>query len=466
MGYVLIVDDDELIGHQLSRTVEQMGCTPFWVQTLAHGEREVLRGVYDVVLLDVSLPDGNGLEALPRWVELPAAPEVVIITSAEGGRAAEQAITSGAWDYIRKPVDLAELRLTVLRALTYKASKTARRSSAAFGRDAIIGTSPRLLACIERAAEAASGDAAVLLLGATGTGKELFARAIHDNSARANGPFVTVDCAALPPTLVESTLFGHARGAFTGAQESREGLVAQADGGTLFLDEVGDLPIDVQRLFLRVLQERRFLPVGADLERRSDFRLIAATNQDMDALVSAGRFRADVLFRIQGFVLALPPLTEREGDIEDLAVHWCAEFCRRAGVDVKGLSRAFIACLSAYHWPGNVRELVQTVERAVSAAYDAPQLRPQHLPRPLRAAVAGRMHGAEQENGGQHVAERGALPLFAEFRREIVARGEKDYLRMLVDEAQGSLERALALSGLSKTRLYELLRAHGLRLRP
>jgi two-component system NtrC family response regulator len=323
-----------------------------------------------------------------------------------------------------------------------------------------------LLACIERAAEAASGDAAVLLLGATGTGKELFARAIHDNSARANGPFVTVDCAALPPTLVESTLFGHARGAFTGAQESREGLVAQADGGTLFLDEVGDLPIDVQRLFLRVLQERRFLPVGADLERRSDFRLIAATNQDMDALVSAGRFRADVLFRIQGFVLALPPLTEREGDIEDLAVHWCAEFCRRAGVDVKGLSRAFVACLSAYHWPGNVRELVQTVERAVSAAYDAPQLRPQHLPRPLRAAVAGRMHGAEQENGGQHVAERGALPLFAEFRREIVARGEKDYLRMLVDEAQGSLERALALSGLSKTRLYELLRAHGLRLRP
>ncbi len=465
MGHILIVDDDELIGHLLGRMVQDMGHTSQWVQTLGGAREAAAAGTFDIVLLDVHLPDGNGLDLLPRLMASASAPETIIITAAGDPRGAELAIGSGAWDYIGKPVNLAELRLSVARAVAFRESKLASRRTATFRRADIVGGSPQLAACLDQAAQAADSDAAVLITGSTGTGKEVLARAIHDNSRRSAYPFVVVDCAALPPTLVESVLFGHRKGAFTGADRDRDGLVAQAHRGTLFLDEVGDMPPDAQRIFLRVLQERRFRPVGEDRERQSDFRLLAATNQDLEALAEAGRFRPDLLFRLRSFVISLPPLRERRGDVRELAMHWTAVLCQRAGLDPKGLSREFLDILEAGEWPGNVRELVQALDRAVAAARREPQLRPEHLPRELRAHAAREaLRGREAPPAG--AAQGPGLPTFAAFRRDLVARGEREYLTSLVERAEGSLEQAMRLSGLSKTRLYELLRTHGLRLNP
>ena len=235
-----------------------------------------------MVFLDVRMPDGDGLAMLPLIQAARSAPEIIIMTGFGNASGAELAITSGAWDYIEKGSSVKEITLSLVRALEYrkqKRSSNSTRNVVMLKRDAIIGISPAIKACLEQVAQAAECDASVLVTGETGSGKELFARAIHENSRRAPKPFVVVDCAALPDTLVESLLFGHEKGAFTGAEQSRSGLVAQANGGTLFLDEVGELPLSMQKAFLRVLQEHRFRPVGSHREVCSDFRLVAATNR-------------------------------------------------------------------------------------------------------------------------------------------------------------------------------------------
>jgi len=254
--------------------------------------------------------------------------------------------------------------------------------------EGIVGEGPKMSACMDALARAASSDANVLITGETGTGKELFAWAIHRNSARAARNFVVVDCAALPETLVESTLFGHLRGAFTGADKPRDGLVKQADGGTLFLDEIGELSISVQKAFLRVLQERRFRPVGGGQEVASDFRLIAATNRDLEAMAASGKFREDLLFRIRTLVLELPPLRDFKENIRNLVLHYMVKLCEQYGVPMKSFSPEFLAALTAYGWPGNVRELIQALEKAVVSAGDEPMRFPNHLPEYIRIRLA------------------------------------------------------------------------------
>ena len=302
--------------------------------TLKEGLEKVKSGAVDVVFLDVRMPDGNGLEVLPEIQASSGEPEVIISTGYGDADGAELAIKSGAWDYIEKSSSAKAIHLSLTRALQYrKEKKTAIVANAVrvLRRVNIIGDSPQIHACLDMVAQAAVSDINVLITGETGTGKELFAQAIHNNSARAKSSFVVVDCAALPDTLVESLLFGHVKGSFTGADKDREGLIRKADGGTLFLDEVGELPLVLQKAFLRVLQEHRFRPVGSKSEVKSDFRLVAATNRRLETMATEGTFRKDLLYRISVFALDLPPLQERLSDMKRLARFQTNRLCERHG---------------------------------------------------------------------------------------------------------------------------------------
>ena len=406
----------------------------------------------DIVLLDVQLPDGNGLEYIPAITSTANRPEVIIITGQGEADGAEKAIVSGAWSYIEKPYVIRELSLQLTRLLQYRREKLkVTPLPVALKRDRIVGSSPAISHCLDQVARAAATGVSVLVQGATGTGKELFARAIHENSNRASRNFVVVDCAALPETLIESTLFGHVKGAFTNAHSSQDGLVKHADGGTLFLDEVGELPLSMQKTFLRLLQEHEYRPVGSTEEHYSDFRVVAATNRDLEAGVARGTFREDLLFRLQAVTIALPELKARPGDIPELVLHFTAKLCRRYGLEVKGVAADFIEALEAYPWPGNVRELCQTMEQVFTNPLLGPTCFAVHLPQRFRIqqARAGVKGGGGRERGG----EQAALPSWAEEKE----RCQRLYLHRLKAASGGKVTLAAKLSGISRTRLYQLL---------
>ena len=315
MGNILIIDDDQMICETLADAVKGLGHEVSFALTLEDGLRQARKREYDVVFLDVRMPDGNGLQALPKLRETPSMPEIIIITGYGDVRGPELAIRNGAWDYIQKPSSKKEMLLPLIRALQYRQEKKAKKAPMALNMSGIVGSNPLMLTCYDLLAQTAQSDVNVLLTGETGTGKELFARAIHQNSSRSAHNFVVVDCTVLPETLVESMLFGHEKGDFTGADKQQEGLIKQADKGTLFLDEVGELPRVVQKSFLRVLHERRFRPLGSKREIASDFRLLAATNRNLDQMVRQEQFRQDLLYRLRSLTIDLPPLRERKGDI-------------------------------------------------------------------------------------------------------------------------------------------------------
>jgi two-component system NtrC family response regulator len=465
MAGILIVDDDKSICYTLSRMVSRMGHSAACAYTIAEGLQLADCGEIDVVFLDVQMPDGNGLDALPKLRGAPSCPEVIIITGFGDPDGAELAIKSGAWDYIEKGCSVKEMSLPLLRALEYRKEKRAALSQTktvmAFKRGNIIGGSPKLMACMDLLAQTAASDANVLLYGETGTGKELFADAIHRNSSRSGGPFVVVDCAALPETLIESMLFGHEKGSFTGAEKAREGLIRQACGGTLFLDEIGELPFNSQRTFLRVLQERRFRPIGSSREIESDFRLLAATNRDLDRMAQENRFRADLLFRLKSFTIELPPLRERPEDIKDITRHHIDQFCARHGLTSKGFSPEFLDTLKAHHWPGNIRELVNTLDRALAAAHYEPTLFPTHLPinirvRRARAAVDHKTPGEIAPTADPART----LPKIQDFREMAYIKAEKHYLDDLIGLCEGDIKEACRIAGISQSRLYALLQKH------
>ncbi len=420
---------------------------------------------FDVVLADVQLSDGSGLELLPLLRQSYPTPAVIMLSARADGDEAEMAIKSGAWDYIEYPAGQDTVTLSLTRALQYQEEKRNLGLPIALQREKIVGHSALTRESLDIVAQAAGCQANVLISGETGTGKELYAAAIHENSARAAGNFVVVDCSALPPNIVESVLFGHERGAFTGADRAHDGLAAQANRGTLFLDEVGELPRNVQNSFLRVIQERRFRPVGGSREISSDFRLIAATNRSLDAMVDRGVFRADLLFRLRTITLGLPPLRQHKEDIKALTLHYVARTCEQYGVEMKGFTPEFFSVLSRYDWPGNVRELSQALERAVASAGGRPLLYPMDLPIDIRAKLARnsadsvRPHpSADAEPVGDATA---TFPRLDETRAEAVAAVERQYLRDLMAYTDGNLVSACALSGLSRSRLYSLIRKHG-----
>jgi two-component system, NtrC family, response regulator len=461
MPKILIIDDDEMFATLLASAVQREGFDIQSAYTLQDGLKRVQSGAFDVVFLDVNLPDGNGLDRLADIREAPSSPEVIILTGQGTSDGAELAIRSGVWDYIQKPSSIHVMMLPLLRALQYREEKLKGKSTVSLKLEGIIGSSPKMKACYELVSQGAVADVNVLITGETGTGKELFARAVHMNSARSGRNFVVVDCAALQDTLKESTLFGYEKGAFTGADQSREGLIKQADGGTLFLDEIGELPLPMQKSFLRVLQERHFRPLGSIKEVKSNFRLIAATNRNLENLVHSGRFREDLLFRLRTLTIMLPPLREHPEDIADIALYHIARICKRSEIETKALSSDFLEALVAYGWPGNVRELVNALERAVAASFNSPTLFQRHLPSALRvklaqAAVAADLpiEGAAAVNFDQN------LPRLKDLREATYAKIERNYLQQLLKVTAGDMEDACRISDVGRTRLYDLLRKH------
>ncbi|MBU1418956.1 MAG: sigma-54 dependent transcriptional regulator [Proteobacteria bacterium] len=454
MARILIVDDDRVLCTMLIEQLQRKGYETDSANTLRQGLSLASEGGWDVILLDVQMPDGNGLEFIPDFIGAPLHPEVIIITGHGAADGAEKAIVGGAWSYIEKPHVIRDLPLHLTRALQFREEKQRFKSiPVALKRQAIIGNSSTLCSCLDQLASAAASDVSILLTGDTGTGKELFAQALHENSDRSSNRFVVVDCASLPDTLIESTLFGHVKGAFTGADRTQEGLIQHAHKGTLFLDEVGELPPAIQKTFLRVLQERKFRPVGGANEINSNFRLVAATNRNLKQMVADGTFRSDLLFRLQAMTIRLPPLRERLEDIRELVTYFLGKLCERYDQQTKGIGPDLIEALMNHDWPGNVRELYQTVEQIFAETIGIPTLFSVHLPQQLRVSLA---RATIQQGGKNNKLFGCSLPSWKEYKNQT----ELHYWENLMQLSGHNIQKACQISGLSRARIYQLLDKH------
>ncbi|MFA6810266.1 MAG: sigma-54 dependent transcriptional regulator [Desulfoplanes sp.] len=468
MSRILVIDDDVQVCETMQSLITRMQLTCVSVQTIGEGLKRLNEEAFDVVFLDVHLPDGNGLDALPKIKSTPSDPEVIILTGQGDPDGAELAIQGGVWDYLVKPSPIKNTMLTLNRVLAYRQEKKCKKSPIALNLENVIGKSTAIRSCYDLVAQAARCNSNVLLLGETGTGKELFAKTIHKNSLQARGPFVPVDCAALTESLLESILFGHAKGAFTGAGKDRTGLVKQADNGTLFLDEIGELPMSIQKTFLRVLQEHSFRPVGASREISSSFRLISATNRNLEDMVAQGTFRQDLFFRLKTIIIELPPLRQRKEDIKPLALYFTNKLCEEYERPNKGFDADFFTTLAAYDWPGNIRELFNTLERAFVTSGNEETIFAMHLPPEIRIRVTKNQLQKKMQSRahkttigtGPHppLPEAPALADFRGFRSDM----EKRYLEELVQLTGGDLKEILKRSGLSRSHFYAMVKKYGI----
>jgi DNA-binding NtrC family response regulator len=442
---VLIVDDDIDAGDMLAEFVRQQERQPLLARsaaeamTLAQQHNDVA-----LVLTDVQMPGMDGIELCQRLRQiLPDAP-VIILTGHGSIDVVVRALRAGAYDFHVRPLELDILTLSMERALEHaRLRNEVRRLREEVSRTrpsrALIGSSPAMREILDMVGRVASTDATVLVHGESGTGKELVARAIHEMGIRREGPFVAINCAAVPPQLLESELFGHVRGAFTDARVARTGLFLEAKGGTLFLDEIGEMPLEMQAKLLRALQERTVRPVGGNQEIAFDARVIAATNRDLEEEVRARRFREDLYYRIAVVGLEVPTLRERVQDVPVLAQHFVTRFAERFAKKVVGIAPAALQRLLAYNWPGNVRELENSVERAVALTrFDHVMV--EDLPERVRA------HQSEQVT---------ALPQQAE---ELVtlAELERRYIHQVLTLVGGNKSRAARILGLDRRTLYRI----------
>jgi DNA-binding NtrC family response regulator len=444
---ILVAEDDPIartaLVRALQRSGHQVAAAEDGKQALSVLETER----FDLVLTDLAMPGVDGIAVVERVRRMPTAPPVVVLTAHGGVNECVRAMRAGAFNFLVKPYHPTELDAVVDGAL---ADRGAHGRPAAGDRPQItlIGESTALRQTIELIEQVAPTEATVLLLGESGTGKEVAARLVHGFSGRAGGPFVPVNCGAIPEGLVESELFGHTRGAFTGATDARTGRFLEATGGTLFLDEVGELPPAMQVKLLRVLQERIVWPVGDSRGRPVDARIVAATNQDLEARVRDGAFRADLYYRLNVIPIVMPPLRERKDDVAPLATHLLASSNARNRRSV-AISEATLECLRAHDWPGNVRELENLIERLVVLDRRG-RIEPNDLPSSLRPPGS-----LEREHGFAQLAAGGlSLP-------DQVKRFEMALVEAALRDAGGNKTRAAELLGISRTTLLEKLKRPG-----
>ncbi|MRG92316.1 response regulator [Polyangium spumosum] len=417
---LLVVEDDTPLAELFVGIAEKRGLGASRAATIAEGRARIEAGDVEILLTDMRLPDGSGIELI-EWTRK-ADPRIVIVAITAFGsiEIAVRAVRQGAYDFLTKPVEPAVLGVALDRAMEARrlrgeveALRGALATESAL--KGIIGKSRALADITSVVRRVADSPATVLVTGPSGSGKELVARALHEASRRKEGPFVAVNAAAIPETLLESELFGYKKGAFTDARQDKKGLFVEADGGTLFLDEIGDLPLVLQAKILRVLEEREVRPLGATRNVPIDARVVAATNHDLRRAVKEGRFREDLFYRLAVIEIAIPPLRDRPEDILPLAEHFLQRAKARAGLPIQGFSGAAARVLMAYEWPGNVRELENAVERAVALA-QAEWISPDDLPPTVQkpstpdlfASAAERMMTLEEVDRAyvKHVLER------------------------------------------------------------
>jgi two-component system NtrC family response regulator len=477
MAQVLLVDDDRAMFSGLKALASAGRFRLTHAPTLQEGLKLNSAFSYDLVLMKDHLPDGAASGAIPGLRDVAGSPELIVYTRAGDPVEAERILKSGCWDYLIDPSPGTALLDLMHNAIRYRREKLVNKGQSRadicklLQNEGMVGSSPALQQCLDLLPKAAHSDANVLITGESGTGKELFATAVHRLSPRAAKKLIVVDCSALPHDLVESILFGHEKGSFTGADKYRDGLVKQADGGTLFLDEVGELPLEVQKKFLRVLQEKVFRPVGGREEISSNFRLVAATNKNLRAMCEEKAFREDLLFRLQTFHIELPPLRLRPNDITELAYYYSerhTHFCKSAE---KKFSPDFLMVIKKYAWPGNVRELFHALEYAISTAHDSETIYPMHLPTEIRVQMTRNALNTKrfQEPGpmaaAPATAQSGPLPLLHDLRERVLEETEQQYLQKLAVITGGDIGQALTISGLSRSRLYTLLQKYGISLK-
>ena len=370
---ILLVDDDHDHCEALEATLQEFGYDVTFTTSPRDALDRVGRETFAAILTDLGMSDMDGLELCARIVGTRPDVPVIVVTGNGSMDLAIAAMRAGAYDFLTKPIDVKMLALNVARAVQHHALRVEVRelrdaSRERSGLDDLVGNSPAMKRMCDLIARVGNSDISVLIEGETGTGKELVARALHASGARKTGPFVAINCSAVPANLLESELFGHVRGAFTGANTARVGLLVKASGGTLLLDEIGDMPLEMQTKLLRAIQERTVRPVGSSDETSFDARIIAATHRHLETEVAANRFREDLFYRINVVKLEVPPLRARDGDILRLASHFLAKFSARTSRGEMHLSPQFAAALLSYTWPGNVRELENCMERAVALA--------------------------------------------------------------------------------------------------
>jgi DNA-binding NtrC family response regulator len=460
---IFIVDDEKNIRRTVRMVLEGEG---FGVEEASSGEEALARlpeVAADVLLLDVQLPGISGLETLERIAKLrgESLPTVIVISGHATLADAVRATKAGAYDLIEKPLDRERLMVALRNALERRAMAREVQGLRALAdeRSEMVGRSAAMGALRAQIAKVAPTRTRVLITGESGTGKELIARAIHRQSAVADKPLVKVNCAAIPKELIESELFGHERGAFTGATARKRGLFEMADGGTIFLDEIGDMVSSAQAKVLRVLQSGEFTRVGGEQTLKVDVRVLAATNRDLQAAVAAGEFREDLYFRLNVVPLRAPPLRERADDVALLSASFIELACRENGMKVKTISDEALALLAGYPWPGNVRELRNVIERLVILSDES--ITVDDLPEEIIAEVSRTRREATAAPSDlprvELPAEARALPL-REFRDHM----EREYIRIKLDENGWNISRTASLLGIERTNLHKKMRALGL----
>jgi len=420
------------------------------------GTRLLKQEAFDLLIVDLKLPDGSGLDLVRAAKEVDSDLPIIIITAYPTVQTAVEAVRCGAYDYIVKPFKTEQLRVVVRRALERRRLCVENRLLAEHvqgrrrGDARLVGESPQFVRIREQIAKVAPTESEVLVTGESGTGKELVARAIHGQSKRRDRPFVPVDCGALPETLVEAELFGHEKGAFTGANQKQIGLLDFADGGTVFFDEIGELAPTSQAKLLRLLQERSFRRLGGRETIKANVRLIAATNRKLDEEVRAGHFRLDLYYRLNVFEISMPPLRERRGDLPLLIDRLIGEVGRELGVAPREIGAATMSIITRYDWPGNVRELRNTIKRGLILAGEGP-IRTEHLPPYMMKLLAAEASEVEASGGSFQVERQRAIDCF-----------ERQFLTELLQRNFGNVTSACEEAGLSRSSLYFSLHRHGI----